>query len=37
MSWTAFTLFQSFVKNVPQGLGGTGLYLWNEVWIDQGV
>ena len=37
MSWTAFTLYHSFVKNVPQGLGGTGLYLWNEAWIDQGV
>ena len=37
MSWTAFTLFHSFVKNVPQGLGATGLYLWNEAWLDQGV
>ncbi|MCH8025267.1 MAG: ABC transporter substrate-binding protein [Chloroflexi bacterium] len=37
MSWTAFTLFHSFVKNVPQGLGATGLYLTNEMWLDQGV
>ncbi len=37
MSWTAFTLYHGFVKNVPQGLGATGLYLWNEAWLDQGV
>ena len=37
MSWTAFTLYHSFVKNVPQGLGSTGLYLTNEMWLDQGV
>ncbi len=36
MSWTAFTLYHSFVQNVPQGLGGTGLYLWNEAWLGAG-
>jgi ABC-type transport system substrate-binding protein len=35
MSWTAFTLYQSYVKNVPQGLGATGLYLASEVWLDK--
>ncbi len=37
MSWTAFTLYHSFVKNVPQGLASTGLYLTNEMWLDRGV
>ncbi|MCH8064296.1 MAG: hypothetical protein IIC90_00520 [Chloroflexi bacterium] len=37
MSWTAFTLYHSFVKNVPQGLGSTGLYLWNEAWLGAGA
>ncbi len=36
MSWTAFTLYHSYVKNVPTGLGATGLYLWNEAYIDKG-
>ena len=36
MSWTAFTLYHSFVKNVPRGLGSTGLYLWNETWLGAG-
>ncbi len=34
MSWTSFTLYQSIVKNVPQGLASTGLYLTNETWLD---
>jgi ABC-type transport system substrate-binding protein len=35
MSWTAFTLYHGFVKNVPEGLGATGLYLTSELWLDQ--
>jgi len=35
MTWTAFTCYHPFVKNVPQGYGGTGQYLENEIWLDQ--
>ena len=35
MSWTGFTLYHPFVKNVPQGLGATGLFLTSEMWLDQ--
>ncbi len=37
MSWTSLALYHSFVKNVPQGLASTGLFLWNEAWLDQGA
>jgi ABC-type transport system substrate-binding protein len=29
----AFTMFQEFVKNVPQGLGASALYV-NQTWLD---
>ena len=35
MSWMNYTLYQPFVRNVPRGLGSTGLYLTNEMWLDQ--
>ncbi len=35
MSWTGFTMYQPYVKNIPQGLGGTGLFLTNEMWLDK--
>ena len=35
MSWTAFTMYHPHVKNIPQGLGATCLYLANEIWLDQ--
>jgi peptide/nickel transport system substrate-binding protein len=34
MTWTAFTCYHPFVKNVPQGYGGTGQFLENEIWLD---
>jgi ABC-type transport system substrate-binding protein len=33
MSWISFTLYQGSVKNIPRGLGATGLYL-NNWWLD---
>ena len=35
MSWTNYSLYQPFVRNVPRGLGSTGLYLTNEMWLDE--
>jgi len=35
MSWTGFTLYHPFVKNVQEGLGATGLYLTRETWLEQ--
>lgn len=38
MTWTAFTMYHEFVKNVPQGYGaGTEQYLENEMWLDQAL
>jgi ABC-type transport system substrate-binding protein len=34
MGWLNYTLYQPRVRNVPQGLGSTGLYLTNEIWLD---
>lgn len=33
MSWTGFTLYRGSVKNIPQGLGATGLYV-NTWWLE---
>lgn len=33
MSWTAFTMYQPFVKNILQGLGTTGLFQASEWWL----
>ena len=33
MSWTGFTMYQPYVRNVTQGLGTTGLYLMSEWWF----
>ena len=35
MSWVGFTMYQPFVKNIPEGLGATGLYLVSEIWLDK--
>ncbi len=34
MSWMNFTLYHEFVGNVPQGLGSTGRFLTNEMWLE---
>jgi peptide/nickel transport system substrate-binding protein len=33
MTWNAYTLYREFVKNYPQGLGATGLFL-NNWWLE---
>ena len=35
MSWTAFTMYHPYVKNIPQGQGATDLYLASEIWLDK--
>ena len=31
MSWVGFTMYQPFVKNIPEGLGATGRYLVSDI------
>ncbi len=33
VSWLSYTLYQPFVKNITQGLGGASAYL-NNTWLD---